>query len=258
MSNLTSTFRVMSEGLVAENMPFGSLEIKFTLPEHQPMAQGEKTERVDIQTYQGKEPSGKAYAGKAYTSEVMTARWLDFGSNRKTAPSVVRGETVLIWATADSNDYRWTPKDNEELRNTEVVVWGFAAAKDLKAAPNATDSMYSIEINTERGFVVLHTTTARGEVTPLTVYVDAMSGTFGMTSGDETTIFGDCKEAMIKCSNRFGSEMGIHEDRAWMKAPKFVTFDSPAVNVIGDLNITGECKAANFRQPANKPKKPYD
>ena len=244
--------------MVAENMPFGSLEIKFTLTEHQPMNQGEKTERVDIQTYQGKEPSGKAYAGKAYTSEVMTARWLDFGSNRKSAPSMVRGETVLIWATADSNDYRWTPKDNESLRNTEIAVYGFAATKDLNSSPDAKGSMYSIEINTERGFIVLHTTTARGEVTPITYYIDAMNGKFGMETGSGESIVADSREAMIKFTNRFGSEFGIHEDRAWVKAPKQVTIDSPVTNVIGELNVTGECKAVNFRQPPNKPKKPYD
>jgi hypothetical protein len=255
---MLSAFHIWGKGRIVENLPFGDTEIRFTPIEHQPMNPGEETERVDTLAYTGEEASGKAYATKANTSGSLRAKWLPFGSNRMTAPNVCRGEVVTIWATGDHGEFRWTADgDHDNLRNTEVVVFGFAAAKDFSSQPDKKSSMYIFEVNTEKGHIVLHTSTARGEVCTYTVSIDAMNGLFTIEDGMQNMIQSNALEAMIKLSNRYGSEVGIHQDRVWLSGER-VTLDAKNVDCTGTLNVKGEVKAAAFRQPAGTIKKPFN
>ena len=253
-----SAFRVWGKGRVVENLPFGDNEIRFTPIEHQPMNPGEETERVDTLAYTGEDYSGKAYATKANTSGALRAKWLPFGSNRITAPNVCRGEVVTIWATADHGEFRWVPDgDNDDLRNTEVVVFGFAASKDFSSKPNKATSMYIVEVNTEKGHMVVHTSTARGEVTTMTASIDAMKGQFSLEDGMKTKIFTDATEGLVTLSNRFGSTVGIHQDRVWLEGAR-ATINAKSIDLTGNLNVDGEVTAKVFRQPPKKVKRPFD
>lgn len=253
-----SVFRVWGKGRVVENLPFGDNEIRFTPIEHQPMNPGEETERVDTLAYTGEDHSGKAYATKANTSGALRAKWLPFGSNRLTAPNMCRGELVTIWATADHGEFRWVSDgDHDDLRNTEVVIFGFAASKDFSSKAEKASSMYIFEVNTEKGHIVLHTSAARGEVTTMTVAVDAMKGQFSIEDGMKTSIFTDAIEGLVKLSNRFGSAVGIHQDRVWLEGAR-VSINAKDTDVTGNLNVVGEVTASVIRQPAKKVKKPID
>lgn len=255
---MLSTFRIWGKGRVVENLPFGASEITFIPYEHQPMNAGEETSRVDQLKFTGEDQSGRAYAAKANTSGALRAKWLPMGSNRVTAPNVCRGERVTIWATGDHGEFRWTiDGDDAHLRNTEIVIFAFAATKDFSSKPDLRESMYVFEVNTETGHAVVHTSAARGEACTMTLSLNGRDGVFQFIDGMQNTIKSDGPASRVTIGNRYGAEVGIHEDRVWLRGMR-ATLDVKAADVLGDMNVQGVCTAATFRQPAPKSKKPYD
>lgn len=240
MSGYQSTFRPFSKGIATENLQPGSRTLAITLAEMFPAQTGEVTSRYDTHQVTGQSADGASYAGSSTTSSSITAEWLPFGSNRISAPNIRRNEAVLVWATADHGEYRWTALgDHDDYRNTEVVIFGFRAAKDYEKTPSTTDSMYCFEVNTERGLIAVSTTTDRGEYTRTALVWDTKEGTWTYEDGVKNKICSDAKERMIWMENADGSQVGIHQGRAWIAAPIQVSIISPVTQISGDLSVGG-------------------
>ena len=250
MSGYQSTFRPFSKGVATENLQPGSRTLPITLAEMFPAQAGEITSRYDTQEITGQNAEGTSYASKATTTSSITAEWLPFGSNRISAPNIRRNEAVLVWATADHSEYRWTALgDHDDYRNTEIVIFGFRAAKDYEKKPNTTDSMYCFEVNTERGLIAVSTTTDRGEFTRTALVWDTAEGTWTYEDGVKNKICSDAKERMIWMENADGSQVGIHQGRAWMKAPDMVSIMSPYTQISGILNVVGGTISNGYSGP---------
>lgn len=254
-AGITSVFRIYGKGIAAENIrDFTDASLEITINEHFPGTHGEATGKYDESKITGEDSTGVSYAGKAKTTRTVTAMWLPFGSNRLTPPSVRRGEAVLVWATGDHGEYRWTPMgDHDFHRNTEVAVFGFNAAKDYNEKPKAGKSMYTLEINTERGFVCFNTTQARGEVAGTITYWDLLEGIFSYEDTAKNKLMVSAKDKMIKLSNENNSEVGIKNDRAWMKAPTQATIKAPKINADGELLVNGVVYANAYLRPGQAP-----
>ena len=251
-SHQRSEFRPYAMGVATENNIPGSRMLEITLSEIFPAQTGESTSRYDAHDVTGTDAAGQAYAGKSKTSNSITAEWVPFGSNRITAPNVRRNEPVLVWATADHSEYRWVPLgDADDYRNTEIVVWGFRAAKDYNNPPTQQDSMYVFEVNTERGLVAFSTTTDRGEYTRTAMVWDLAQGEWTYEDGTENKIHSDAKESKIIISNKYECEVCIKEDRVWLKSPTMVTLDTPYTQLAGHLNVMGGVTASGYGVPPN-------
>ena len=250
MSGYQSTFRPFSKGIATENLQPGSRTLAITLAEMFPAQTGEVTSRYDTHQVTGQSADGASYAGSSTTSSSITAEWLPFGSNRISAPNIRRNEAVLVWATADHGEYRWTALgDHDDYRNTEVAIFGFRAAKDYSKTPSTSDSMYCIEINTERGLIAVSTTTDRGEYTRTALVWDTKEGTWTYEDGVENKITSEAKENRIVISNQQGSELGIHKGRAWMAAPDIVSIMSPITQISGVLSVQGGTVSNGYSGP---------
>ena len=248
--NYSSTFRPFSKGIATENLAPGSRMLPITLAEMFPAQTGEITSRFDIESTTGQNVDGTSYAAKSKTSSSIVAEWLPFGSNRISAPNIRRNEAVLVWATADHGEYRWTALgDHDDYRNTEIVVFGFRAAKDYSKTPNTMDSMYCFEVNTERGLIAVSTTTDRNEYTRTALVWDTMEGTWTYEDGVENKFSSDARENMIWMENVYGSQVGIHKGRAWIKAPDMVSIMSPYTQIEGVLNVCGGTISNGYSGP---------
>ena len=248
--NYSSTFRPFSKGIATENLAPGSRMLPITLAEMFPAQTGEITSRFDIESTTGQNVDGTSYAAKSKTSSSIVAEWLPFGSNRISAPNIRRNEAVLVWATADHGEYRWTALgDHDDYRNTEIVVFGFRAAKDYSKTPNTMDSMYCFEVNTERGLIAVSTTTDRNEYTRTALVWDTMEGTWTYEDGVENKFCSDARENMIWMENVYGSQVGIHKGRAWIKAPDMVSIMSPYTQIEGVLNVVGGTISNGYSGP---------
>ena len=251
MSGYQSTFRPFSKGVATENLTPGSRTLSITLAELFPAQSGEITSRYDTHQTTGQSAEGTSYASSSKTSSSIVAEWLPFGSNRITAPNVRRNEAVLVWATADHGEYRWTALgDHDNYRNTEIVVYGFRAAKDYSQTPSQTDSMYCVEINTERGLVAFSTTTARDEYTRTAMVWDTAEGTWAYEDGVKNKIMSEAKSNKIVISNSYGSEFGIQQGRAWIAAPIQVSIISPFTQISGTLSVGGGTSSSSYNIPA--------
>ena len=248
--NYSSTFRPFSKGIATENLAPGSRMLSITLAEMFPAQTGEITSRFDNEFTTGQNVDGTSYAAKSKTSSSIVAEWLPFGSNRISAPNIRRNEAVLVWATADHGEYRWTALgDHDDYRNTEIVIFGFRAAKDYSKAPNTVDSMYCFEVNTERGLIAVSTTTDRNEYTRTALVWDTMEGTWTYEDGVENKFCSDARENRIWMENVYGSQVGIHQGRAWIKAPNMVSIMSPYTQIEGVLNVCGGTISNGYSGP---------
>jgi hypothetical protein len=255
-AGITSVFRIYGKGIAAENIrDFTDASLEITINEHFPGTHGEATGKYDESKITGEDSTGVSYAGKAKTTRTVTATWLPFGSNRLTPPSVRRGESVLVWATGDHGEYRWTPMgDHDFHRNTEVAVFGFNAAKDYNEKPKAGKSMYTLEINTERGFVCFNTTQARGEAAGTITYWDLLEGIFSYKDTAENAFTVSAKDKMLSFQNGAGSSMGIIGGNAWLEGASQAVISAPSIFTTSSLKVNGNVHANNFVKPGSGPK----
>ncbi|BAW19041.1 hypothetical protein [Ralstonia phage RP31] len=152
-----------SYGIVAANKLLSSKEIQVTPMEQLPMTNGELTDNLTSTNNKGTDADGASFETTVHQSATLTARWLPFSSNRKTAPDVRRGEKVCIWKFADADKYYWSECEYEEkFRKLETVIFGFSGTQDENATPGE-DNTYFLEISTHTKQVRFHTSQADGE-----------------------------------------------------------------------------------------------
>jgi len=121
------------------------------------------------------------HSGVIRTSEVtsenyLSAKWIPYGgSNRISSPDVVKGETVLIFTYADTNDYYWTTVFREpSLRRLETVMHGYS---DLSGKGTFDkNSSYYMEVSTHDKYIHLHTSKSDGEPYEYDVVLDTENG----------------------------------------------------------------------------------
>lgn len=252
---ITSVFRAYGKGIAAENLDFTSHSLEIALTELYATSHGEMTSKYEEAEITGEDSAGTAYAGKVKTTRTITAKWLSNNGNRITAPSIRRGESVVVWATADHDEFRWTETgDESHHRNSEVVVFGFRASKDYAKKPSLKEDMYVLEVNTERGFVSFNTSAARGEHTTTALYFDLLSGIFSYTDGKSNRILVDAVNSLLTLRNRNGADLGIIGNNAWIKAPTQVVVKAPSIYHDGNVYCSGPVRAADFiKSPVSPP-----
>lgn len=152
-----------SYGIVAANKLLPSKEIQVTPMEQLSMTNGELTDNLTTIVNKGIDADGASFETTTKQAASVTARWLPFSSNRKTAPDVRRGEKVCIWKFSDADKYYWSELEYEgKLRKLETVIFAFSGTKD-EGADESEDNTYFLEISTHTKQVRFHTSQADGE-----------------------------------------------------------------------------------------------
>jgi hypothetical protein len=76
-----------------------------------------------------------------------------------------------------------------------------------------------------------------------------MEGTWTYEDGVENKFCSDARENMIWMENVYGSQVGIHRGRAWIKAPDMVSIMSPYTQIEGVLNVCGGTISNGYSGP---------
>lgn len=225
-----SLFRVVSIGYAAENKPLTTSELEIYPAELMPYAHGELTnDQTEIKD-SGTDGFDQKYTVKVSTSNCIRAKWLQWGSNRVTAPDVRRGERVLIWQYADADVYYWTSCGLDDfLRRLETVVWAFSNTKDESVKQLNPTNSYFIEVNTHKKHLTIHTCKSDGEPFAYTIQLNTKEGVFTLADDDSNYIEFDSAERKITAKNKDGSFITIDKRVIRAFAPDLIHMKTKAI-----------------------------
>lgn len=113
------------------------------------------------------------------TTEVITAKWMQSGSNRMTAPNIKVGERVEILQEVDRDIYYWRPVGLDEFRRKlETIIWGISGTPHIPEDSLDPDHRYWIEFSSHSKLITLTTSDRNGEKTRYNLTIDPGNGKF--------------------------------------------------------------------------------
>lgn len=207
-----SQLHFYSVGIVAANKKLSSKIIEVTPIETLTMLSGELTDNSANLKASATDASGKAYDISIASTVSIKATWLPIGvSNRISAPDVRRGEVVIIYRFADTDEFWWsTLKDDMHLRKLETVVYAFSATTK-EDTPIGPDNYYFIEISTHQKLLHIHTSKDNGEPFGYDIQINTGSGFIQIQDDDGNFIKFDSNEQQIIVVNKSLSAVEINK-----------------------------------------------
>lgn len=226
---------MFSYGVVAANKLLPSKEIQVTPMEQLSMVNGELTDNLSTINNKGFDADGASFETTIKQAATLTARWLPFSSNRKTAPDVRRGEKVCIWRYADADKYYWSELEYEgKFRKLETVIWAFSGTKD-EDANEGEDNTYFLEISTHTKQVRFHTSQADGEPYGYDFVLNTKDGVFQFMDTIENIIYLDSAAKRMLMKNADGTFINLDGKDLLINVEGDMT-----TNVKGKYNLTVE------------------
>ena len=222
--NTTSALRMWSKGIAASNKALNTHELSVIPYEVTPMLDGELDDVISDNIMEGKDAFGVEYSVKVQSSVAIPAKWLPFGDRAMTAPDIRRGERVVIYRFADSNEYYWVDEGlDRHLRRLETIIYRIAAVpEDLKSdtVELTEDNCYFLTISSHAGLVSFTTSTANGEPFSWTFQFNTKDGIFtlGADSGDFIQI--NPNEPLIHIQNSLGAYLKLDKKNVLVNAPE--------------------------------------
>ena len=231
--DLTSKFRPVCFGIAAENLTFGSKVLEVTPVEWLPYLDGElNADAVEV-TDKGVDGFGQHYTAKVPTTNSIRATWLPWGSNRATAPNIRRGERLMLYQFADSDQYYWKELGLDDgLRRLETVVYVFSNTRDESVKTLTPDNAYSIEVSTHTKQITLRTNKSDGEPFAYTFQFNTKDGVVTLADDDENYLEFDSAERKITAKNKDGSFITIDKRQIKAFAPDTISMKSEAIEAV--------------------------
>lgn len=232
----SSKLFIFSIGYVANNKELKSDVIQVVPVEHLNMINGEiNSNPVSLET-EGTDLNNQNYTTKVISDTSIEATWLKLCSNRKTSPDVRRGEVVLIWKYADTDQYFWSSTGiNENLRKGETVVYTFSSTADESEDGTAKGNCYYLEVSTHLGQITLETTTKMGELTNYAIQLNTKDGYLLIQDGLNNAIELDSKNTKITLQNSKNTTVVLDEENINCQA-------NDTISLTADKNVNITCK----------------
>lgn len=197
MNPQVSVFVPYSVGIVAVNKPLNSKDIEVTPIEVLPMLDGEVTDNLTTTVSKGKGLDDASFESTTRSAITLKATWMPFGSNRRTAPDVRRGEKVMIYRFGDSDKYYWKELEyDEKLRKKETIIFAISNTDD-EAADADADNTYYFTFSTHSKTVALHTSTSDGEPVGYDFVFNTEDGNVVLTDTNDNSFFLDSTENQL-------------------------------------------------------------
>lgn len=226
-----SKLNIYSVGVVAKNKPLDTPIIEVTPIEDTPMVDGELTDSQSQYAAQGQDAGGSSYQVSVPTAVTLKATWLPFGSsNRKSAPDVRRGETVVLFRFGDTDQYFWTTlKDDLHLRKLETVIYAFSGTRDESVTEVTAEHYYFLEVSTHNKLIHFHTSKADGEPFGYDIQINTKAGTILIQDDIGNYISFDSKGRQIEMKNADGSLVEVNKKNINLICSDTITQQAPNI-----------------------------
>lgn len=226
-----SLLKFYSFGYAANNLPMMDPEdptqictiLKVTPIEHLTMLDGELGSIPVEQEVEGQDANNDSYISKVTSDTAISADWLTgFGiSNRRTPPNMRRGERVMLFQYADTDQYYWTDLGLDgHFRKLETSVYSWSGTSDEAVDGTLDGNCYSLEISTHTGQITLKTSKVNGEHCCYALQIDALNGKVQLVDDLDNEFVFDSKETMIRFKNADGSSIELDKKDVIVKAPE--------------------------------------
>lgn len=214
MAGQISVFKLFSVGQVTKPKARNSRHVQVLALETASGTDGEVTHAPLEQIFKGVETDGSEYQVKSVSTRDMECEWFPGETNQVTPPDVERGELVLIYRLADTDQYYWTSMGmRNHLRTLESVIIMYGATP--KAAGNGLDftNCYYQQWSPLDGHITIGTSQANGEAFKYTIQINTKQSFVAIT--DDVGNFMEVNSADNRVQLRNANE-------SWFKAEKQV------------------------------------
>lgn len=254
-----SKLQFYSLGIVAVNKGLATDIIEVVPIEDTPMINGQLSDNVDKYKAGLQNSSNDTFSLELDTTVSVKAKWLPINnSNRVSSPDVRRGETVVIYRFADTDQYWWNTLFNDQkIRRLETVIYGFVNT-NKEGVDTTSENSYWFEVSTHRKIVHLHTSKNDGEPFGYDIQINAKDGVVTITDDVGNFFELNSKDTKITLENVSGTIMSLDKanfnvicETMNVNASKQITFTTPVTStsdklvsvgravVGGSLSVTG-------------------
>lgn len=220
-----SLFHIVSIGYAAENKPLSTNDLEVYPTEILPFVDGEVTTgQTDIK-HKGRDKDGKNYDIQIKVANSIKCKWLQWGSNRLTAPDVRRRERVIIWQFADVDQYYWTTTGMDDwMRRLETAVYLWSGTQDESTKTLTPENSYFMEVSTHRGLVTFSNSKANKEPFRYTAQFNTKTGTFTLQDDNDNFFHLNSQERFWHMQNKDGTFVKLDKRNMFGNAPDTIKF----------------------------------
>ncbi len=237
----SSDFKVYSAGIVAKNKEEDGDIIEVFPIESQTYIDGD-IDFLKEDTVVSKDIYDKTTNIKLNRRVTVKAKWLALTeSNRITSPNVKKGETVLLYRFANTDEFYWVTVHNElDLRRREKVIHYYGNTGNFKEVLN-NDNTYWTKIDTYNKLVQMHTSDNDGELTTYDFEIDTKAGKLKIEDGKGNIIELDSDKDKLTIS--INKDVEVNTENIVLNATTKMDINTPVLTVNGncikhnDINI---------------------
>lgn len=204
--DLSTTLHIYGIGRVVADKANESDVVVVSMTELLPSLNGTLSANENTKTINAVSPRGGRRTGKVNVGSGIPCKWWDFGSNRLSAPDVVKDERVIVWRKGDSSsEYFWTPtRLDENKRQTEHVVTAYSNTKKGNRKPKrlSKENSYTQTFSTKEKYIEILTAKSDGEKFRYQLKIDTKNNYFVLKDDDGNRILLNSAERLIDFTNK--------------------------------------------------------
>lgn len=245
----TSVFRIYAIGNAAENLEFGETELEVWPGEKFPTLDGDVTANQENISAEGENAEGQKYTQNINTGNVIRAKWLSRDTNRPFPSLIRRGELVILWRNADSDQFYWEEMGTD-IRYRRGDIWTLACISTVVQGedPISPLNAYWFEIDSLNGVVRLSTTKLNGEATAYEMEFMTREGTFRIEDDIGNFIKLESNDQRWTIANASESTMVMDAENVTlsMNGKYTVNAQEMEVNIQNGISINAQTKEENI------------
>lgn len=230
-------------GIILEDKLPNAETISVTLRELSPFVTGDVGIQTD--TVQVGDTETKMYESVEMTNAIE-AEYFSLLTNRRYAPDVKKGESVLIFQYADSKKYYWFPigRDDRQRLTERVTI---SASNNLTTPKGLSDgNTYSLELDTKyHRHILLRTSKTTGEKYQYQIKIDADTNSIQLCDDIGNQIYIDSAVPRVFLTNSSGAYIDIAKDSIVALAKEDILLKAGRQIVIDAPNITERAKSGS-------------
>lgn len=228
-----------SVGLVIADSIDNSWYIRVIPIEQQGFINGKIEDGSNVDEVKGKDSQGNSWETSYETTNALSAKWISKDANRRTPPTIHKGEKVQLYKYADGEDIFWEDFGQDSRhRTTEryVKAWSNKPKRDAKEVDH-TNSYY-FEVDTNTGNITLRTNKSNGEKFAYTVQIQGKSGLLVLEDDAGQAVYIDSNKKETGLENGDGCKVQLigpdinieAKNNINIKAGKQITGIAPMIN----------------------------
>lgn len=233
-----SNFKLYSVGIVAEDKPKNTNDVLVYPNEKLPFRDGLVESNIETTIAEGVDRSGKPYQDKVSTDITLRCKWLNLGgSNRVTAPDVVKNERVFIYQYGTKNEYYWVSTGLDDgLRSKETILFRLANNTDKSDIEGSDGNSVWLELSTDKKAFTFHTSSADGEAFTYAIRIDTGNSNVVITDNVNNRIGLYSKQNKLEMINSLGTNVTIEEKDITFEAPENINIKCRNLNIDTETN----------------------